>query len=915
MSRGFSGAMMRAFGARDHSATVTGTESVTSHCIRVRFHSDTLFDEVVAGPTTWVRGWFPHDDGKESQRGYTFSECDPDARTFAIDFVLHQPAGPASSWATQAQPGQTLSMVYMSSMALDIPTVDGPAGYLLIGDSASIPAINSIIPAVPAQTPIELYLEEHEPADRELPLATHPRLRVHWVHRADAASLATALEARDWSDWYAWAGPESNSLKEIRKRFKEFGFPRAETHVQAYWAQGKAMGKERAPNSPAEPVPSLVEPVETTPPLAEPPSSPAEPVPPLVEPVETTPPPAEPVPSLVEPVETTPPPAEPPSSPAEPVPPLVEPVETTSRWRSAAAGRLLAPLKGTLIVAGILQAVVTLVQLAPYVLLVELARRLLAGADTAQLWTVGILALIFLVAGALLDAALLAWLHAVDGRFARDLRQRLIGKLSRLPLGWFTDRNAGTIKTLVADNTLSLHYLVTHAVLDAVAAVVAPIAVLIYLFTVDWGIALFLFIPVLAYILTMYRMMIQSGAKIPLSQKWVDRMNGEAASYLEAQPVIRVFGGTMSSSFRRNLDEYIEFLDNWQRPFIRAKTLMDLVTRPTTFLWLIAAVGTFFVIWGWAAPVDLLPFLLLGTTFGARLLGIGYGLAGLRTGMTAARDIQNTLDEPELETRDDTPQPDTPEPDTVTFDHVTFGYRPDVPVLHDISLQLAPGTVTALVGPSGSGKSTLAALLARFHDVDAGSIRIGHRDIRAMTSDELYRHIGFVFQDTQLVTGTVAENIALAVPDAPREAIEAAARAANIHDRISRMPHGYDTELGPDAALSGGERQRLTIARALLADAPVLILDEATAFADPESEYLVQQSLSRLAADRTVLVIAHRLHTVVDADRIVVLDSGRIAESGTHTDLLAVSGRYRELWESTEHPAPHPDATTAGVSR
>lgn len=856
MSRGFNGAVMKAFGARDHVATVTDIGEVTSHCIRLRFRSDTLFDEALPGPTCFVRGWFPDGEGKEFQRAYTFSEQNPETGEFALDFVLHEPAGPASKWAAAATPGDQLSMMSMSSRPFEIPAENRPHGYLLIGDSASIPAINSIIEIVPDDIPVEVYLEEHGPADHEIPLATHPRARFHWVHRDSPEALADAIETRDWSNWYAWAGPESNSLKAIRKRLKDFGFPRSETHAQAYWAQGKAMGKERDPEELA---------AETA-----------------VETVEA--PPAEPA-------------AEP---PAEPKP--------AGQWRANSAGRLIAPLKRTLILAGILQAIVTILGFAPYLLLVELGRRLLDDAPTSELWSVGILAVVLLGVFALLDSALQLWLHGVDARFSRDLRGRLLTKLARLPLGWFTARNSGSIKTLIQDNTLSLHYLVTHAVIDAVAAVVAPLAVLIYLFTVDWGVALFLLVPVLGYVITMYRMLIQSSAKIPLSQAWIERMNGEAASYLDAQPVIRVFGGVMASSFRRNLDDYIDFLEGWQRPFGRAKTTMDLITRPTTFLWLIAAVGTFFVIWGWINPVDLLPFLLLGTTFGARLLGIGYGLGGLRAGMIAARDIQNVLDEQELTTHvASTQTPGTP--GEVVFDTVTFGYRPDLPVLHDISLRLAPGTVTALVGPSGSGKSTLAALLARFHDVDAGSISVDGCDITTMEPDELYRHLGFVLQQTQLVSATVAENIALAKPDATAEQIEAAARAANIHDRILRLPRGYDTPLGPDAALSGGERQRLTIARALLADAPVLILDEATAFADPESEYLVQQSLSRLAAGRTVLVIAHRLHTVTGADNIVVLDAGHVVETGTHGDLMAAGGRYRALWDATEVPTTSADAT------
>ena len=307
-------------------------------------------------------------------------------------------------------------------------------------------------------------------------------------------------------------------------------------------------------------------------------------------------------------------------------------------------------------------------------------------------------------------------------------------------------------------------------------------------------------------------------------------------------------------------------------------------------------------------PVDLLPFLLLGTTFGARLLNIAYGLGGIRAGMLAARRLQNTLDEPDLVVRDDG-EAHQDSGATVVFDKVGFGYRPGAPVIHDVSLTLRPGTVTALVGPSGSGKSTLAALLARFHDVEQGSIHVGGQDIRSMTADQLYAQVGFVLQETQLVHGTVAENIALAVPDATAAQVEQAAREAQIHDRIMRLPHGYDTMLGAGTGLSGGERQRLTIARAILADTPVLILDEATAFADPESEYLVQQALNRLTRDRTVLVIAHRLHTITRAHQIVVLDQGRIVERGTHDELLSADGRYRRLWEGGRR-----DRVTAGAT-
>lgn len=843
-NRGFTGVMTRAYGARDHEATVTGVEALAPHFLRVRMTSKTLFQDAVAAPTAWLRFWFPDPDAPdtEHQRGYTLSEVDEAAGAFAVDMVLHEPAGPASVWAQRAEPGITVAVTTLGSSRFDLPE-ELPAGYLLIGDSASIPAINAILAEVPAEVPIELYLEQHDERDRIIPLREHPRATVHWVPRRGAASLAGAIEARDWSDWYAWAAPESGTLKHLRARLRDdFGFPKTEVHGTAYWFYGRAFGTKRSKEI-AEEVPDAA---------AEPDTSDAA------------------------------------SADA--------PETRRGTWRTQAGSRLLAPLRPTLIIAGVAQALVTLVELAPFVLLVELARLMLAGAEASRLWTVGIWAVGLMGAGVLLSAALLAWLHAVDARFARELRQRLLGKLARVPLGWFDARGSGQVKQLVQDDTLALHYLVTHAVPDAVAAVVAPVAVLVYLFAVDWRIALLLLLPVLVYMVAMAIMVVQSGPRTGQAVRWAERMNVESAAYLEGQPVIRVFGGAAASTFHARLGEYIRFLNDWQRPLSGQKAFIDLVTRPATFLLLICALGTLLITSGSMHPVAILPFLFLGTTFGARLLGIGYGLSGLRGGLLAARRIQIALDESELTA---TGAQDAAAPaGRVEFDSVGFSYRPGIPVLDDVTLTLEPGTVTALVGPSGSGKSTLAALLARFHDVQAGSIRVDGADLRELTADELYARVGFVFQQTQLVQGTVRENIALAVPDAPTEQIEEAARAAHIHDRILRLPDGYDTVLGPDAALSGGERQRLTIARAILADTPVLVLDEATAFADPESEYLVQQALNRLTAGRTVLVIAHRLHTITGIDRIVVLDHGRVAESGTHAELLAREGRYRQLWRA-----------------
>ncbi len=859
--RGLAGVLTRGFGARDHTATVTGVQHLAPHFVRIFLSSETLLDEVVLSPTAWVRFWFPDqtDPEQEHQRAYTIVDADPGTGQFSIDVVLHEPSGPASAWAQHAQPGDTIAVTNLGSTGFVVPE-ELPAGHLLIGDIAALPAINSILEVVPHEVPIVLYLEEHTENDRELQIQPHPRVSVHWVKRHDETSLAQAIADRDWSNWKAWVACESDALQHLRTRLKnDFGFPKSELTARAYWSYGRAFGKKRPKDIAQAQVPAAAH-TEAAAPAAEP----------------------------------------------APVP-----AAQRGSWRVAAGSRLLAPLRTTFIIAAVLQTITTLVQLAPFVLLVELARLLISGADTEALLRIGWWAAGLLLAAALLTVVLFTWLHLVDMRFGATLRRRLLAKLGRVPLGFFDARSNSQIKQLVHDDPLSMHYLITHAILDAVSAIVAPVAVLVYLFIVDWRIALTLLLPVVAYLVGMVIMVTQSGPRTTQAPQWRERISSAAAAYLEGQAVVRIFGGAAAAPFTSELTKYLDFLRSWQQPLSGYKTFIDLVTRPATFLFLSCATGTALIVAGAMDPVTLLPFIFLGTTFGARLIGVGYGLQAVRDGILAARRIQVTLDEAELDTRaaSDTAADDSAATGSaaasaaargslVEFDRVSFAYHPGVPVIHDLSLRLEPGTITALVGSSGSGKSTLANLLARFYDVTGGAVRVDGHDLRTLSSDELYTHVGFVFQNPQLVRASVHDNIALANPDASREAVERAAHAAHIHERITALPHGYDTILEANTALSGGERQRLTIARALLADYPVLVLDEATAFADPQSEYLVQQALSRLTAGRTVLLIAHRLHTITDVDSIIVLEAGRIVDRGRHAELIARQGRYAELWRA-----------------
>ncbi|MFC3848936.1 ABC transporter ATP-binding protein [Corynebacterium hansenii] len=568
-------------------------------------------------------------------------------------------------------------------------------------------------------------------------------------------------------------------------------------------------------------------------------------------------------------------------------------------------GRLLHPMRRELTVIAVMNGASAVVALVPYLAVAFVTDRLLSGsgdigtaAVTAIAVAIGALALrqILYIGG-------IGYAHLVEARLRRSLREKILDHIGAVPLGKIGSRGAGRIRRLVIDDTAAIHTIVAHVLAEAAGAFTGVAVSLAVLFAVSWPLAagyfaVFLIVAAVAKAVTP-----RIGGNV--QEDFADAQSELAAAAVELTEGIAeikshgLTGGFMRR-FRESLDRYSRTSYDGTRVVIRPMSVITSFVLPGVLLGPMLLLCWVALELGWASPFGVIVFLLVGIGVPQTFFGTLSLVQGARLGAAAAGRIARFLGEPAL------PEPADPAPFTradaagdITFEDVAFGYGDDRLVLDGLSLTVPAGATVALVGRSGSGKTTVTRLLARFWEPSGGSIRIGGRDIAGIRGEDLLRNVSFMFQDVMLAGIPVRDNIRLARPDATDADVVAAAKAARIHDRIMELPNGYDSIAGSgDAQFSGGEQQRLCIARVFLQDAPVLVLDEATSFLDRENEELLRGEFARFFAGRTVITVTHRLSAVADADSIAVIEGGRVAEQGTHDELLARPGPYRRMWEA-----------------
>lgn len=535
--------------------------------------------------------------------------------------------------------------------------------------------------------------------------------------------------------------------------------------------------------------------------------------------------------------------------------------------------------------------------LVPYALMGDMVKKLLSGEKDFNIYlTEGFVMAVFWILRVLFHTLSTKTSHKTTFKLIGNVRIALVDKLSRLPLGTVQGMPSGALKNIICERTDSMEPTLAHVVPEFTANLCAPIMLFIYILTVDWRIAVLSLATLPVAGIAMGWMFKDSSARFQRTQDTTKDLNDTAVEYIGGIEVIKVFG-KVESSYQRFADAAIKnsnsFID-WMSACIIPFSL-GMVIAPATLL-AVLPIGAIFTMHGSLSLPDFIMTVILSCGLITPLITVMSYNDDVTKAVSIFREISNILELPELKRPDESMA--LPKNHGITLQNVHFGYG-DKEILHGIDLNISDGSVLALVGPSGSGKSTIARLIASLWDVKNGSIKIGDVDIRNMSISDYNTQIAYVSQDSFLFDISVRENIRMGRPSATDAEVEEVSKKSGCYDFIMDLENGFDTVVGGSGThLSGGERQRISIARAMMKNAPILILDEATAYTDPENEAIIQESVSELSKGKTLIVIAHRLSTIIDSDQIAVINAGNIEAKGTHTELLDSCRLYRNMWDA-----------------
>lgn len=511
----------------------------------------------------------------------------------------------------------------------------------------------------------------------------------------------------------------------------------------------------------------------------------------------------------------------------------------------------------------------------------------------------GWLAVLFALISIVIYISGLMCSHLSAFRIAGNMRKSLMSHIAKLPLGFIGEMGSGKIRRIVSDSSAATETYLAHQLPDMAGAIATPIGMIIMLFLFDWRFGLICLVPVILGFASMFKM---AGPKMADDmrnyQNALADMNNEAVEYVRGIPVVKTFGQTVHTfkRFRGSIDNYYKFCISYCKK-CRMPMLLYTVCINSAFAFLITLA---LILAGGetVAQSVLLSFIFYVIFTPVIATSMSKVLYMSENGMVVADALERVHSILDMKPLPDSAKNEKPRDNSVEFKDVSFRYSgAETDALHNISFKVRSGETIALVGPSGGGKTTVAGLISRFWDVSAGKIKVGNVNVKNIKKSELMETISYVFQDSRLLKTSIFENVRLSKPNASRKEVENVLHKAQCDDIIAKLPNGIDTVIGTKGVyLSGGEQQRIAIARVMLKNAPVIILDEATAFADPENEALVQKAFEELSKNKTVIMIAHRLTTVRNADRIIVLKDGKIEESGTHDALADKKGLYAKMW-------------------